>query len=79
MEYVDGVDLATLIRSNPTPAQALAIVPQICSGLQHAHEQRIVHRDIKAPNILVDWNGVVKIADFGLALLFDDDDPVSSL
>ena len=68
MEYVDGTDLGQLIRAKELmPAQALAIVPQICEALQYAHDQGITHRDIKPANILIDKRGVVKVADFGLA------------
>ncbi|HBJ83282.1 MAG TPA: hypothetical protein DDZ88_05300 [Verrucomicrobiales bacterium] len=68
MEYVDGTDLGQLIKSKELkPAQALAIVPQICEALQYAHDQGITHRDIKPANILIDKKGTVKIADFGLA------------
>ena len=68
MEYVDGTDLGQLIKSKELkPAQALAIVPQICEALQYAHDQGITHRDVKPANILLDQRGTVKIADFGLA------------
>lgn len=68
MEFVDGTDLGQLIKSKElTPAQALAIVPQICEALQYAHDQGITHRDIKPANILLDKRDTVKIADFGLA------------
>ena len=52
-----------------SPAQALAIIPQVCDALQFAHHEGIVHRDIKPENILLDRRGRVKIADFGLAKL----------
>ena len=61
MEFVEGADLAAVIRSGPTPAEALAIVPQICAALQHAHDQGIVHRDIKPSNILVGLDNTVKV------------------
>lgn len=68
MEYVDGTDLSKLIKSKELiPAQALAIVPQICDALQYAHDKGITHRDIKPSNILIGTKGTVKIADFGLA------------
>jgi len=70
MEYVDGVNLRQLERtSRLSPREALAIVPQVCEALQFAHDRGIVHRDIKPENILVDKQGRVKIADFGLAKL----------
>ena len=70
MEYVDGANLRQLFNAKElTPAQALAVVPQICDALQYAHDEGVVHRDIKPENILVDRKGRVKIADFGLAKL----------
>lgn len=70
MEYIDGANLRQLIQTSKiTPEQGLAIVPQICEALQYAHSQGIVHRDIKPENILIDKQGRVKIADFGLAKL----------
>ena len=75
MEYVDGTDLGQLIKSKELkPAQALAIVPQICEALQYAHDQGITHRDIKPANILIDKRGTVKIADFGLAKMISGTD-----
>jgi tRNA A-37 threonylcarbamoyl transferase component Bud32 len=72
MEYVEGVNLRQAERSGKMmPAEALAVVPQICAALQFAHEAGIVHRDIKPENILLDAKGRVKIADFGLAKLLD--------
>jgi len=68
MEYVDGTNLRQVERSGGLVArQALAIIPQICEALQFAHDKGIVHRDIKPENILIDREGNVKIADFGLA------------
>ena len=68
MEYVDGVNLRELMSSSRTsPREALAIVPQICDALQYAHDLGIVHRDIKPDNILLNQQGQVKIADFGVA------------
>lgn len=70
MEYVDGLNLRQLIEAGRiTSREALAIVPQICDALQYAHDAGIVHRDIKPENILLDRQGRVKVADFGLAKL----------
>lgn len=72
MEYVDGVNLRQLIAGDRiSPREALAIVPQICDALQYAHDKGVVHRDIKPENILIDREGRVKVADFGLAKLLD--------
>jgi|GEM_PF-6096196 len=70
MEFVDGVSLRGLLDSgHVSPKEALTIVPQICEALQYAHDCGIVHRDIKPENILLNKQGQVKIADFGLAKL----------
>ncbi len=68
MEFIEGDNLREAIRSRKLlPSRALAIVSQICEALQFAHDHGIVHRDIKPENILIDREGQVKIADFGLA------------
>jgi biopolymer transport protein ExbD len=73
MEYVDGLNLRQLLNAGRVePREALAIVPQICDALQYAHDHGIVHRDIKPENILLDRQGRVKVADFGLAKLMGD-------
>jgi tRNA A-37 threonylcarbamoyl transferase component Bud32/tetratricopeptide (TPR) repeat protein len=70
MEYIDGVNLRELLRDGKIePAQALTIVPPICDALQYAHDKGVVHRDIKPENLLLDRDGRVKIADFGIASL----------
>jgi len=70
MEFVDGLNLRRLLdTSKLAPQEALAIVPQICDALQYAHDKGVVHRDIKPENVLLDKEGQVKIADFGLAKL----------
>lgn len=72
MEFVDGVNLRQAMKTGQlTPEQALAIVPPICEALQYAHMHGIVHRDIKPENLLLDREGRVKIADFGLAKMLD--------
>lgn len=68
MEFVDGVNLRQAMTAGRlTPQQALAIVPPICEALQYAHDRGIVHRDIKPENLLLDKDGRIKIADFGIA------------
>ncbi|MEQ1850815.1 MAG: serine/threonine-protein kinase [Chthoniobacteraceae bacterium] len=79
MEFVDGVNLRQAMKAGHfTPDQALAIVPPVCEALQYAHEHGIVHRDIKPENLLLDREGRVKIADFGIAKIIgrDADTPV---
>jgi serine/threonine protein kinase len=68
MEFVDGVNLRQMLDTGHiSPREALAIVPQICDALQFAHDRGIIHRDIKPENILLNKEGRVKIADFGVA------------
>ena len=70
MEYVDGADLRHVLQQGRlSPAEALRIVPVVCDALQYAHASGVVHRDIKPGNILLDREGRVKIADFGIAKL----------
>jgi serine/threonine protein kinase len=74
MEYVDGIDLQNLVDKHGRldTGRACHYVAQAALGLQHAHEAGWVHRDIKAGNLLVDRNGLVKILDMGLARLTTD-------
>jgi serine/threonine protein kinase len=73
MEFVDGANLRQAMRAGRfTAAQALEIVPRLCDALQYAHSQGVLHRDIKPENILLDGQGRVKIADFGIAKLVGD-------
>jgi predicted Ser/Thr protein kinase len=74
MEYVDGVNLRQAMRAGRfTPEQALNIIPVMCEALQYAHSQGVLHRDIKPENILLDTKGRVKIADFGIAKILNED------
>jgi serine/threonine protein kinase len=68
MEYIDGFELRKKIKTGPMPLdEALQIIIKIAEGLQAAHEQDIVHRDIKSGNIMLTDKGRVKVMDFGLA------------
>lgn len=69
MEYVDGEDLASLVRriGRLSPDKATEIARQICAGLAAAHERGVIHRDLKPANIMLDGAGRVRITDFGLA------------
>ncbi len=74
MEFVDGVNLRQAMGADRfTPEQALSIVPPVCEALQFAHEHGIVHRDIKPENLLLDKEGRVKIADFGVAKMLGEE------
>jgi tRNA A-37 threonylcarbamoyl transferase component Bud32 len=74
-EYIDGVDLRQLMNMDRlSPMEALRLVPQICDALQFAHDRGVVHRDIKPENILIDQDGNVRIADFGLAKMLGGHD-----
>ena len=71
MEYVEGTSLKQLIATRgplPVPV-ALTIGKQLCRALEVAHEQGVIHRDIKPQNIAVEPNGVLKVMDFGIARL----------
>lgn len=74
MEYVDGMDLYELVKRNGPLEFDLAAdyTRQAAVGLKHAHENRLVHRDIKPGNLLLTRDNVVKILDLGLALFRED-------
>lgn len=73
MEYVRGRTLKQLIsqRGALQADEAVNIMIQLTSAVQHAHENNIIHRDIKPQNVLVKDDGTVKITDFGIALAHD--------
>ncbi|CAN8255055.1 unnamed protein product [Cochlearia groenlandica] len=70
MEH-DLVGLASLPGIKFSEPQVKCYMKQLLSGLQHCHSRGVLHRDIKGSNLLIDSNGILKIADFGLATFFD--------
>ena len=73
MEYVRGRTLKQLIaqRGALHKEEALDIMKQLTMAIQHAHENNIIHRDVKPQNVLVKDDGTVKITDFGIAMVHD--------
>ena len=80
MEYVDGMDLAEYVkRHGPMDFEtAIDCINQAAKGLEHAHQQGIIHRDMKPANILLDVHGTAKILDLGLARFQDGSATVST-
>ncbi|MHC4398816.1 MAG: serine/threonine-protein kinase [Planctomycetota bacterium] len=74
MEYVDGEDLATLIRriGRLPPDKGVDIARQLCAGLAAAHDRGVLHGDLKPANVMLDGRGRVRITDFGLARLAEE-------
>ncbi len=71
MEYLDGKTLAELLKEGALPeARAVHIAGQIANGLAAAHEQGLLHRDLKPDNVMVGKRDFVKVLDFGLAKAF---------
>jgi serine/threonine-protein kinase len=69
MQYVDGVSLAEIIACEAplSPVLAAAIAREVCLAIDHAHQNNVIHRDIKPTNILISRNGKLKVTDFGVA------------
>ena len=72
MQYVEGDDLGSLMRREGRlpVARVVDVFKQICHGLVAAHEQGVIHRDLKPQNIMIDAAGRVAVTDFGLAKSF---------
>ena len=74
MLYVEGKNVRQLVSGRPLELQsALSIAMQVCDALAYTHSRGIIHRDIKAGNIMANDSGQVKILDFGLAKLLQDE------
>src|SRR5690606_15593938 len=74
MEYVEGQPIDAYCDTQRLPVEArLDLFTQVCDAVQYAHRNLVVHRDLKPGNILVTQHGRVKLLDFGIAKLLDDD------
>src|SRR4051812_38341700 len=75
MEYVEGEDLASLLRRIGRIPQdkAVELARQLCAGVAAAHERGVLHRDLKPANVMIDGDGNVRITDFGIATAGGDD------
>lgn len=73
MSYADGGDLSQKIKEMKNKggvfpeSQILVWFTQVCLAIQHVHEKKIIHRDIKSQNIFLTKDGNVKLGDFGIA------------
>ena len=80
MELVEGPTLADLIAAHPIPFDdAWPIAKQIAEALEAAHERGIIHRDLKPANVKITPDGTVKVLDFGLAKVFEEESQASDL
>jgi len=74
MELVEGESLHNFVHEKPLPFDVIVdYAIQICQGLGEAHRAGIIHRDIKAANIIIDNKGRIRLLDFGLAAMAGDD------
>ncbi|NLF24308.1 MAG: serine/threonine protein kinase [Deltaproteobacteria bacterium] len=78
MEYIEGVDLHQRMKSGPMSFEEVAgLLRQAAAGLEAIHSEGILHRDLKPENIMLTKRGLVKIADFGVARLRDENESIT--
>ncbi|HVR98775.1 MAG TPA: protein kinase [Thermoanaerobaculia bacterium] len=76
LQYVDGVTLAERLRQGPLPPeQVVSLARDVLSALEAAHTQGLLHRDLKAENVMLEQSGRAMVLDFGLAKLYAPDSP----
>lgn len=80
MEYVEGESLTAYCDRRQLGVQErLALFQSVCEAVHYAHQNLVIHRDLKPSNILVEEGGTVKLLDFGIAKLMEDNDDTAGL
>jgi len=76
MEYINGGNLFSFVKKRRKLSEKISkfLFRQIILGIQHIHSKKIVHRDIKLENILIDLNNRIKICDFGIGIMLDSEE-----
>jgi serine/threonine protein kinase len=74
MEYVEGRSVADILRERKClpVGEAVELTAEACEGLDYAHRHGVIHRDVKPGNLIINQEGVVKLADFGIAKAAED-------
>lgn len=76
MDYCDGGDLQNRIKEQRgkifSENQIIEWFTQVCLGLKHIHDRKIIHRDLKGQNIFLNKNGILKVGDFGICKILSN-------